>query len=99
MATAAERKAFYFDLLERAGWTFVQGFSAAFVVHGQHFDEHTMGIGALAGAISVAKSLIATKLPWAKGDTASTLPEAVDPAKVAEEEAAAAKKTTRKRKG
>lgn len=74
------RREFYFDMLERAGWTFVQGFAAAFIIHGDHLDEHTLGIGAVAGAIAVAKALIATKLPWANSTTASTLPVDLDPA-------------------
>ena len=87
MATAAERKAFYFDLFERAAWTFVQGFAAAWIVAGGEISEKTLGIGLVAGGISVAKSIAATNLPWTKGGSGTTLPEEVDPAAVAEEEA------------
>ena len=73
-----DKKAFYFDLLERTGWTFAQGFAAMFIIHG-HLDEHVFQVAGVAGLIAVAKSLVAAKLPWTASDSASTLPEHVDP--------------------
>jgi hypothetical protein len=69
-----DRKTFYFDLAERAAWTFSQGFAAFWIVTGA-IDGETLVGGAVAGAISVAKSLVAVNI----GDrgTASTLPESM----------------------
>lgn len=74
------RKEFYLDLLERVVWTFVQGFAAVWVLTGE-FDMFALKAGAIAGGMAVGKSLIANKLPWTANDSASTLPEAVDPPK------------------
>lgn len=74
------RKEFYFDLLERSGWTFVQGFAAEWIISGT-FDARGLKFGAVAGAIAVGKALVAAKLPWTAKDTASTLPADLDPPK------------------
>lgn len=73
-----DKKAFYFDLLERTAWTFVQGFAAEWILSGT-FDARGLKFGAVAGAIAVAKSVIASKLPWTAKDSGSTLPEHIDP--------------------
>jgi hypothetical protein len=72
------RRAFYFDLLERALWTFAQGFAAFWIVTGE-VDGPTLKAALVAGGISVAKSLVANKLPWTADDSASSLPADVDP--------------------
>jgi hypothetical protein len=72
------RRAFYFDLLERTGWTFVQAFCAFWIVTGD-VDGPTLKAALVAGAISVGKSLVATNLPWTAPDSASSLPAEIDP--------------------
>lgn len=69
------RKIFYLDLLERLVWTFIQGFVAFWVMTGE-VDRDTLIAGVIAGAISVAKSLLATQI----GDknSAATLPSPPD---------------------
>lgn len=64
-------KKFYFDLLERSGWTFVQGAAAEWLVT-QSFDDTTFKVALVAGAVAVAKCLIATKI--GAPNTAATLP-------------------------
>lgn len=54
-------KAFYLDLLERVIWTFVQGFLGAWLVTGD-FDGTALKIGVVAGAVSVAKCLLAVNI-------------------------------------
>lgn len=79
------RKGFYFDLLERAIWTFVQAFSAVLIASGIDLAATDASLGekatmaAIAGGIAVLKSLAVNKLPWTAQDSASTLPETVDP--------------------
>ena len=72
------RRAFLYDLFERSLLTFVQGFLAAWLVTGD-FDQASLQIGLAAGAIAVAKCLIAVQLPWTASNSASTLPAEVDP--------------------
>lgn len=72
------RRAFYLDLLERAVWTFAQGFAAFWIVTGD-VDGPTLKAALVAGGISVAKSVIANQLPWTATDSASSLPAQVDP--------------------
>lgn len=69
------RKVFYLDLLERVLWTFVQGFLAFWIVTGE-VDSETLAAALIAGAISAAKSLLATQV----GDknSAATLPSPPD---------------------
>jgi hypothetical protein len=69
---------FYLDLLERTVWTFVQGFCAEWILSGD-FDARSLKYGAIAGALSVAKSLVSNRLPWTANDSASSLPAEVDP--------------------
>lgn len=73
-----DRKAFYFDLLERSLWTFAQAFLGVWIASGAFSAEVWQAAG-VAGLIAVAKALIAPRLPWTASDTASTLPAAVDP--------------------
>lgn len=72
------RRTFYFDLLERAIWTFAQGFAAFWIVTG-NTDWLTLKAALVAGAISVGKSIISNQLPWTAPNSASTLPAEVDP--------------------
>ena len=48
------------DLLERVLWTFVQGAAAELVVT-QSLDLQTLKVAAVAGVVSAAKCLIATR--------------------------------------
>jgi hypothetical protein len=80
------RKTFYFDLIERTVWTFVQTFAATLVASGLDVGPVTnLSIGQkavialLAGAVAVLKSLAVNQLPWTAVNSASTLPAEVDP--------------------
>lgn len=73
-----KRSAFYADLLERTCWTALQGFFAFWIVTGE-VDTMTLKAAGVAAAIAAGKSLVAVNLPWTAPDSASTLPEAVDP--------------------
>jgi hypothetical protein len=68
-------KKFYLDMLERVVWTFIQGFLAVWIVTGD-LDGETLKVAAVAGAVSVAKCLLATQV--GAGNTASTLPAGPD---------------------
>lgn len=72
-----KRKIFYLDLLERALWTFAQGFAAFWIVTGQ-VDDQTVTGALIAGGISVGKSILASSV----GDpnSAATLPSPPDAA-------------------
>lgn len=78
------RKKFYFDLLERSAWTFVQALGMTFLVDNASSDlsvtfKTKLTMAATAGGIAVLKSLVVNKLPWTADNSASTLPESVDP--------------------
>lgn len=74
------RRAFYADLLERTGWTFVQSFFAAWIVLDvEPFSGDALKVAAVAAVIAVGKSLIANQLPWTAHGSASTLPAEQDP--------------------
>lgn len=66
---------FYLDLAERVGWTFVQGFCAFWILTGE-IDVETLTGGLVAGALSVAKALLAVKI--GDPDSAATLPRPPD---------------------
>ena len=71
------RRIFYIDLAERLVWTFIQAFAAEWILTGD-FGGDALKLGAIAGALAVAKALIATQI----GDPASaaTLPSPPDKA-------------------
>lgn len=69
------RKEFYLDLLERALWTFVQGFAAAWLVTSELTTAALM-VGVVGGLISVAKSIVAKGV--GDKESASTLPKSKD---------------------
>lgn len=81
------RKTFYFDLLERTGWSFVQGFAGGYV--GMMFSSALtdlptsarLSVATGSGIVAVMKGLVANKLPWTAPDSASSLPADVDPPK------------------
>lgn len=81
------RKAFYFDLLERSAWTWIQAFAAQLIASGIEISDAitNMSIGdkalvaAVAGGVAVLKSLVANQLPWTATNSASSLPAGVDP--------------------
>lgn len=52
-------KAQWLDLLERAAWTFVQGFLSAFII-APDMQWKSAAVGALAGGVSALKTLILT---------------------------------------
>lgn len=68
-------KKFYLDLLERVLWTFVQGAAAEWIVT-TSIDEQTFKVAAVAGAVAVAKCLLATQI--GASNTAATLSVADD---------------------
>lgn len=68
-------KVFYLDLFERVAWTFVQGFCAFWIITGD-VDATTFAGAAVAGGISVAKALIATRI--GEKNSAATLPKPPD---------------------
>lgn len=85
-----ERAKFYLDVIERSGFTFVQGYAAAFAVDGfvgrmldmdglKLSPKAKLAIGIVAGIFSVFKGVIAPLLPWSKPNTASTLPAESEP--------------------
>lgn len=61
----------YIDLVERVGWTFIQGFAAEWILT-TTFDQQGLKIGLIAGAVSAAKSVIGFQI--GNGDSASTHP-------------------------
>lgn len=69
------RRIYYLDLLERAAWTFIQGFAAAWLILGD-FSRESLLVGLSAGVFSVAKSIAAKGL--GDGDSAATLPSPPD---------------------
>lgn len=97
----SERIKFYADLLERTCWAFIAGFSGSYIAAGlvgSVQDLPTSGrfaIAAGAGLFSVFKSLAAVQLPWTASNSASVLPERLDPP--APVKPAPAKRTPRKR--
>lgn len=71
------RKDLYFDLIERAGWTFVQAYAAAWLVFenaslGNFFSSETLGVGLVAGVVAVLKGIVASNL--GVRNSAATLP-------------------------
>lgn len=81
----SERIKFYADLLERTAWSFVAGFAGSYIAAGAVGSvqdlpiSSRLAIGASAGIISVFKGLAAVQLPWTATNSASTLPENLDP--------------------
>lgn len=69
------KKIYYLDLLERAVWTFIQGFAAFWIITGE-VDRETLLAALVAGAISVAKSIVAKGI--GSQDSAATLPQPPD---------------------
>lgn len=81
------RRTFYLDLIERTVWTFLQAFAAQLIASGIEISDAitNMSIGdkamvsVVAGGVAVLKSLVANQLPWTAQNSASSLPEGVDP--------------------
>lgn len=77
------RKTFYFDLLERALWTFAQTFLATLFVDGTvGIDlpaDDKVKLALAAGVAAVVKGVMVNQLPWTAANSASTLPAEVDP--------------------
>lgn len=69
-----------FDLLERAGWTFLQTFFATLLVTGvldsTTFDIEAWKVGLVAAALAAVKAVIAQQFGTG---TAATLPPKVEP--------------------
>lgn len=61
----------YKDTAERVAWTFVQGAAAEVILSGT-VNSNTWQLAAVAGALSVAKCLVALKI--GSPNTAATLP-------------------------
>lgn len=61
----------YIDTAERVAWTFIQGFAAEWIVTSS-VDTQTLKLAAVAGAVSVAKCILATRI--GSPNTAATLP-------------------------
>lgn len=79
MNVASDRKRFYADLIERAGWTFAQAFVGIWAVAGFDFDIDVVKAAALAALIAVVKAQIIGATTGNRG-TASSLPSSLDPA-------------------
>lgn len=69
-----KQRSYYIDLAERAAWTFVQGFASFWIVTGD-IDSATLVGGLVAGALSVAKSIVAGQI--GDRDSAALLPSNV----------------------
>jgi heme A synthase len=67
---------FYYDLAERAAWTFAQAFFAAWMVT-QQLDKDTLLVAITAGMLAVAKAVVAGQ--FGAKDSAATLPEHMEP--------------------
>jgi hypothetical protein len=70
-------KRFWIDMLERAIWTFIQAFLAVWVMFfdanaDQFFNAETAKAALVAGAVAVAKALMASRI--GNGNSASTAP-------------------------
>lgn len=72
------RKAFYLDMLERAVWTGIQA-GLAVVIETGIDDFSGWAYVRNAAILAVIKALVVNKLPWTASNSASTLPEEVDP--------------------
>ena len=79
------RKSFYFDLIERTLWSFIQGFAGGYV--GALFVDSLNNLPTSArlatatgtGLVAVMKGLVVNQLPWTAENSASPLPAEVDP--------------------
>lgn len=76
---------FWADLLERSVASFIAGFAGSYIAAGAVGSVQDLpvtarlSIGASAGLFSVMKALAAVRLPWTAENSASTLPEKLDP--------------------
>lgn len=81
------RLQFYLDLLERSVWTFVQTTGGTWIASSivgttalmDLAATDRLSIAAAAGVVAVVKGVIATQLPWTAQNSASVLPEELDP--------------------
>lgn len=65
------------DLLERTGWTAVQGFLAAWIVlDGDLWSETSLKLAGTAAALAAAKCVVAFQ--FGSSNTAATLPAGLD---------------------
>ena len=62
------------DIVERSAWTFVQAFAAAWLVFDRELalDNDTLKTALIAGAIAVAKGIVASRI--GNEESAATLP-------------------------
>ena len=72
------RKAFYLDLFERTVWTAIQAALAVLIETGLD-DFKGWAVVRNAAILAVIKALAVNKLPWTARNSASTLPQEVDP--------------------
>jgi hypothetical protein len=69
-------KKFFFDIIERTAWTFVQAFvGAVIILPGGIITPRNWAIGLSAGALSLGKGILATRM--GSRDSAATLPARV----------------------
>jgi hypothetical protein len=68
------RRKFYFDLIERALWTFAQSAAAVLIVS-QDWTPDILKIAAVAGGLAVLKAVGATRI-GGDSSSAATLPAA-----------------------
>lgn len=93
---------FWADLLERSVASFIAGFAGSYIAAGAVGSVQDLpvtarlSIGASAGLFSVMKALAAVQLPWTAENSASTLPEKLDPPAPEPPKLAVAKRKPRK---
>jgi hypothetical protein len=69
------RGAWYLDALERVVWTALQVLAAEVIV----LREVSWEVVGTAALIALCKAVIAVNLPWTAEDSASSLPQSLDP--------------------
>lgn len=80
-----EKVKFYWDLIERTLWTGIQTFGGSEIVENWFLGNRDMPtniqfkIALGAAGLAMLKGIASTKLPWAKENTASSLPKTVEP--------------------
>lgn len=67
-----DKKRFYFDLIERTVWTFIQALVGTWLALGADLNLDVLKAAAIAAGLAVVKGVAATQI--GSPDTAATLP-------------------------